>query len=1027
MPSTYKPLIVADLRGGRNGVDPPWSLRENECAEALNVDWIGATLGRKRGGADALAMTGTTFTGKISTLIRHVPSTDETAAELWGVDDAATPIINRLAGGSVWSAPTLKDSPAGNGWDVQGASLNGKLFLAYKSGSGFTNPGAPTVANTGSGSYAAVLRYYRVRWTQQVGGVTLRRSSPGTAQSFTPSGSGSAARVTQPTPPGQGETHWEIEVSYDNVTFYVLYGDGGVNAAIVIGTTTGDDSTVLSSGTPIVATFTSSGTWVKPGSVTSVTYLIVAGGGGGGDGTNDPNATGGGGGAGGLLTGTDTGLSSSSYAIVVGAGGATNTNGGNSSFNGHTAVGGGAGSNGNNGGSGFSGGSGGGADGAGGSGGAGTGGQGNSGGSASLAIAGGGGGGGAGGAGTNGSFTHGGAGGNGTASSITGVSVTYAGGGGGNGTVSGGSGGTGGGGQAGAGGNPGTAGTNGLGGGGGGGGGYAGGSGVVILSYTPVSITSAGTSPADNQNRLHCWDATNNIVRRTGLPATVAPTAANTGSGSYTATLRYYRVRFIEQSGSALVRRSEGSPSLAFTPSGSGTGVIITRPTAPNENETHWELEESLDNTTFYQLRGFDQGNAVAVATTTALHNSNPSSDIAQPIPISASIGLYTTQKSYKYIAADQNRLLGFGSYNASDPQNTVEVSAIVGSLNIGDAERVDTTTGYQYRLDEADSGVATGLFGPMNGQYYPTKYRQIWQLTPTGVPTNPYQPLAISKRIGCVGPRAAAIAEDEWGRPALYFMSHRGPYRYGANGLEYLGRGVEDLILRGAPNSISVMNLSATNVVAHVAYHADVRQVWFWFATGSSNDPDTKLIWQIGRAQGPSPSDHAIPSGWARHTGPTAAARCSVLFSRTVGSSMSLDLKPYTGNATTSKTIHVCDSTTTNDAGTNFQAYILDKVRIPWTMANRGSVNGTHLTAQAASGVTITQTLNLDYGAQTAQTSSVLLTAAGAETRVQKKFEDSGAQDIGVVQAQWGDASAVSNGWSLEAAVIEWQQQEAR
>lgn len=1012
---TLQRLVIADLRGGRNGIDPPSMLRDDECAEALNVDWWGATLARKRGGADALTMAGTSLTGVVSSLFRHVPGTDETAAELWATDDAATPVVNRMVGG-VFTAPTLKDSPSGNGWDFSYATLNSLLFLAYKSGSGFTAPSAPTVANTGSGSYAATLRYYRVRWIQQVSSVTVRRSPVGSSQSFTPSGSGSAARVTRPTAPGQGETHWELEVSYDNSTFYVLYGDGGLNAPIVIATTTGDDS-VASSGASATVTFTASGTWTRPSGVTSVQYLVVGGGGGGGG--VDLAPAGGGGGGGQVAAGTLS-VSASSFSVTVGAGGAGGTavggTGGSSIFSSITAVGGGGGGGGGD--NGASGASGGGA-GEGGLGGSAT--AGHKGGDSSTFDTGCGGGG-SGSAGVDaGSVGDGTAGGSGTANSITGVSVNYGGGGGGSGNITGGSG-TDGGGNGDAGGSGGSAGTANRGGGGGGGrfrSGYDGGSGVVILKYTGASITDAGLSnPADNFDRLHVWDGS--TVRRAGLAMPAAPSVANGGgAGTYTATVRYYRVRWTVQSGGVTIRRSEPSSATTFTPDGAHLNATITKPTAANEGETHWELEASSDNASFFVIA------TTAVATTTYADTAAPSTYSSGTA--SQAIGTYTVQKSYKFLAADQGRLIGFGSWTATDKQNDVEVSAVVGSLNIGDAERVDTTTGYRITLDENDSGAAAALAGPMNGKYFPFKQRQIWQLTPTGNTSQPYSQIALSKKVGCVGAHAWTIAEDESGRPCLYWMSHRGPYRFGTNGLEYIGRGVEDLILKAAPNSISVMNLAATKMVCHVTYHADLRQVWFWFATGTSNDPDTKIMYQIGRAGGASPSDHAVPSGWARHTGLSAAARCSALFSTTVGSTQSVDLKPYIGYTGSNATIWRCDAPATDDGGTAFQSYVKAKAFLPAGLGQNATVGVGHLLAKAASGVTITQSLIPDYGGDTTRTSTVSLTPAGSETRVQKKFEDAELANVGAVQPQWGDSAAVSNAWSLEAVLLLWQPQEPR
>lgn len=233
---------------------------------------------------------------------------------------------------------------------------------------------------------------------------------------------------------------------------------------------------------------TTSISWIAPMGVNSVEYLVVAGGGGGGStATNTYGA--GGGGAGGMRAASGLSVTpGNTYTITVGAGGASMTNGSDSSFGSIVAVGGGHGGKGNAAPyGGTSGGSG------GGSSynlavGAGTAGQGNAGGTGSYGgdYARGGSGGGAGAAGSN---TVAGV---GLQSSITGTATYYAGGGSGGGrannypsgllVVSGALGGGGNGSQSGVGG----AGTNGLGGGGGGAGngaGGTGGSGVVILKY----------------------------------------------------------------------------------------------------------------------------------------------------------------------------------------------------------------------------------------------------------------------------------------------------------------------------------------------------------------------------------------------------------------------------------------------------------------------------------------------------------------------------------------------------------------
>lgn len=244
--------------------------------------------------------------------------------------------------------------------------------------------------------------------------------------------------------------------------------------------------TISYSGGYTIHTFNAGGTFTV-NTPMNVEILVVGGGGGGGDGVDYAN-NGGGGGAGGLIYQSSHSVSTGNFPIVVGNGGARNTNGQNSTFDNLTAVGGGKG------------GAGGGAAGNGGSGGGacpnstnkgtGTSGQGYNGANGATASpwAGGGGGG----ASELGSADGAGLGGDGTAYSISGSSVIYAGGGSGGNDASRLAGGDGGGGSGAvysdaSGGGNGTANT----GGGGGGGasrvaslpGGTGGSGIVIIRY----------------------------------------------------------------------------------------------------------------------------------------------------------------------------------------------------------------------------------------------------------------------------------------------------------------------------------------------------------------------------------------------------------------------------------------------------------------------------------------------------------------------------------------------------------------
>lgn len=342
-------------------------------------------------------------------------------------------------------------------------------------------------------------------------------------------------------------------------------------------------------------------------------------------------------------------------------------------------------------------------------------------------------------------------------------------------------------------------------------------SGASINGHLELAYKSA-------QARNHVWDTA--TVRRCGLAASAAPTAADGGgAGAYAAIQRYYRQRYTVQSSGVTIRRSEPSPSVAFTPSGANANATVTKAAAITEGETHWELEVSLDNVTFYRLATTVVGTttyADSAATTT--YNTNP---------LSATTGTYTLQKPYKYLAADQNRILGFGSYTTTDKQSRIEFSAVIGSLDVGDEERVDTTTNYFLDLDENDSGAAVGLQGPILGSFIAFKFKEMAQLTPTGETALPYRVDFISKSVGAVTDRAIVRGEDADGNPCLYFMSIRGPYRWGVKGLEYIGHNIEDLIL--GPTS-QIYSVAGDNRLAHTLYYADKRQVWFFFTTAISS-----------------------------------------------------------------------------------------------------------------------------------------------------------------------------------------------
>lgn len=511
-------------------------------------------------------------------------------------------------------------------------------------------------------------------------------------------------------------------------------------------------------------------------------------------------------------------------------------------------------------------------------------------------------------------------------------------------------------------------------------------------------------------DQLHVYDAglSSPKVRRVGLNATLAPTATNTGSGSYTALLRYYRIYWTQITSGRTVRRSESSPSVSFTPSGSGTHARVAHPGVPNEDATHWNIEISLDNVNWYELT------SVVVATGTYDDNSAVATYILTATVSNYAAGLYGMPPSARYLLTDGNRLLMGGTWelsgsNSSGRTSRVWFTPVLGDADKGDDERIPNTTTRKNWVDlnESDGGAITALAGPLNGIPFAGKYRQLWKLIPTGDVLAPYQPRKLTDAVGIIHKKAACLGEDELGRPALYFMSHKGPYRYGAEGLQYIGRDNEDIW--------RVMNLAASKSVAQLVWYADLHQVWVFVATGSATDPDVKMLFdvQLGRPD----SLGQVRGGWAKHTGPQASARCSVMFANTVGATMSRDLRPYIGKPAAAE-IWKCYSSATTDASTAYQAYLTTKpIYVTGDIRRYVGLGEPSVIAKVGT-PTLTVTMSRDFGVET-RSGTTTIAAVGSETRVIKKVEGLEWEQVRVAQVTVGDGSALDSAWTLDGLVI--------
>ncbi len=902
-----KLLPVDDLRGGRNGADPPIALPDNQAVELLNVDHYDGMIGRKRGGSATVTDSGgTAFTAGIQSLFRHVPGNDLGAAEFWGVDGAS--IVKRMAVGTAFADVTLDDAITVRPQDIISATLNGKLFLTYGSKTYATT--TTQAAATAGVNYVvgAGVTVITVKVWGAAGGADGNGGSGG--------GGGGFAQADLAVTPGE--------------TLSIRVGGGGVKGG---------------------TTKAAGGGGGYSGIFRGSTALLIAGGGGGSAGSNIGGPGGGSsvslpvgpltgnpvapGTNGGLLVG---GAGADGTSLTTGGGGAGGLNGGgNGGLSATTGVGGGGGGAGTNGGSG-------------------------------------------------GNFTtvDGGQGGGGGSAYLSGTNIS---------TI------------AGSGINPGNSTDADYGG--------AAGLGATNANGNPGLAVIHQTAFVD---RLHVYDASlaSPRVRRVGIAPSAAMTAADTGVGAWPATIRYYRIRWAQGAfsigtvvwPSPTVRVSEPSVVNSFTPSGVGTGTRLTRPTAPGEGETHWIVEASLDNVTFYEL--------VTVAAATTTYDDSTTGAVLITQLLSDVIGTYVVPTAVKYLLTDGNRLLMAGAYSSANKSSRIWFTPVLGSTDRGDDERIPATASFSNWVDlnENDGGNLTGLAGPLNGVPYAFKYRQVWRLSPTGDVNTPYLPRKISDAYGLIGPKAWCVGRDILGNPCIYFLSPDGPCRlatnaYGVTVIQYLGRDIEDIW--------ATINLAASSVVGHGIYHHDKHQVWFWIATGSNVDPDTKIVFDV--LLGKYVEGERLRGGWYKHTGDSAGARCSVMMSNTLGAAMSYDLKPYIGRSL-GTAIQRCDTAATDDAGTTFQAYVKTKPIAIAPLGMNVGIGQTTILAKAASGVTITQTIDRDFGLET-RTATVSLTPAASETRVIRKVEGSDMSQCGTVQLQWGDSAAVSNTWTIDSIAI--------
>lgn len=287
---------IADLRGGVNNSDSPTLLADNQVVDARNIDYRDGALGSKRNGTEGLDLTSAAFDSPVIALFRHTPTNAIGNDELWGID--ANGNIDRRVGGT-WQGGVTRSNDfvvvnAAN-YDANAVSLHGKLFIAAQGSedrllvwdgtvlrwAGIAQPSSPSLADTAVAGTYAETRYIRIRYTEQVAGVTVRRSEPSATVSIAPAGTFDGITITKPAGTEattavtmEGQTHWEVEASIDNILFYRI-------ATVAIGTASYTDNTAYETGYSSNTLSEAAGEYVPPGSARHVAVdedrIVMAG------------------------------------------------------------------------------------------------------------------------------------------------------------------------------------------------------------------------------------------------------------------------------------------------------------------------------------------------------------------------------------------------------------------------------------------------------------------------------------------------------------------------------------------------------------------------------------------------------------------------------------------------------------------------------------------------------------------------------------------------------------------------------
>lgn len=487
-------------------------------------------------------------------------------------------------------------------------------------------------------------------------------------------------------------------------------------------------------------------------------------------------------------------------------------------------------------------------------------------------------------------------------------------------------------------------------------------------------------------DRLHVWDGTH--LRRTGLaqPA-AAPVVTDTGSGTY-ATTRYFQVRYVVKSGATVLLRSEPSAVATFTPSGSGSGALITKPATINEHETHWEIEASTDNAFFYRIATVAVGTTTYTDTTTFVDGYNSQG------PLSETIGTYLLQPNAKYLTADDDRLIGAGHRTDPTQKSRVWWSPVNKDPGVGNDERLPLASlvdNYE-DLDTTDGGEITGLSQTTNGLIYLFKFGHIYRLVRTFKGSGAaYKAICDTKKKGALD-GSVLQGMDEYGRACVYFLDPvAGPCRIGQSGINEL---------RGLRNTWKTVNIKATDKICMGVYYPDKQQLWYWVARNGQNTPNYILKLQVNEVQ---ETVAGVARGWAVASGRITEGTACCLYNEVVtsGSVITLRARPLV-YLSAPDYIQRCD-TGEDDHGHPYAGTIITRPYLVQGLLNNWGEMACALLATADATASVEVACIRDFGQETNSRSTDLLPQS-TEEFVIKTFDDLVMSEARSIQFRFSD-----------------------